>query len=253
MEPNHIGQVLSALKVSQVYNFCSMFNVDEVLKGTPFSIGYDCYSTQTVDINTAVYKFTDTIISPVFSEEGTILTCDIKDLYTNSKSENPLYNVLYCNDQNIAIFDTNKADNSISFIKFVLNILKKHAPYLDYENRICFCKLNRGYCFHSMIYKSGKWCISAAFSLRNRDYDPMLSFIAYTLRDKLTECDLSQYLLTSDRYHQFLSECIANKIKADEREAQLRAENSSCEYYGYDDERDELDYIIENGGDWIFD
>ncbi|MBE6272746.1 MAG: hypothetical protein E7097_02495 [Bacteroides sp.] len=110
-------------------------------------------------IKEAVYKFNSPMCYPKMSIGKWNGEFIINDIYKKSRAYNPIYNIEYCNDSNVLVLIENDdvEDYSEQFAKHSLNILKKYANDLHYENRICFVRFDETF-------------------LESEEYDIFLSF-----------------------------------------------------------------------------
>lgn len=112
-----------------------------------FKVKYDSnYSEESINrnIQQAVYKFIAPICSLKYNQGRWNGEFQIYDLYKESRAYNPIYNLENCEEGNVLILSSS-ADNFLDYKKFVrysLNILRKHAQDYHYENRICFVQFD---------------------------------------------------------------------------------------------------------------
>lgn len=238
----------------------------------------------------AVYKFNMPICRP--NMKGGFI---INDKYRNSNAHNPIYNLEFCDDDNVLVLCDAFEDYIYPFfINYSINILKKYASELHYEDKICFIKFkgddkNSDYpdCDfkkHSYMFYHGEFKSLSRFLLQKKDprfdlevgrsysvfklpaqyelrtqlkefgiyYDPLISYINMKLKElyptEIGNKDILTFLYGED----VLNTEFENTIR------DMEYYEYQNDYY-YERETDawgadsEIEYIMQNGGDWIND
>jgi len=139
---DRLPYLLNILKVKRVISFIEYVpSICEPLLIYKANYDYNNYEDSVShNIQQAVYKFNSPIYSPKYESgkwNGEFLT---QDIYKESKAHNPIYNLEYCNDENVLVLinDYDTENYYKQFARYSLNILKKYASEYHYENRICF-------------------------------------------------------------------------------------------------------------------
>lgn len=143
--------LLNILKVKQVISFIDyvpsicepllIYNTDLTYKGDCNSDDYERFVKR--NVRQAVYKFNAIMCSPKQNIGQWDREFLVHDIYTNSRACNPIYNLEYCNDENVLFLINSETERYFKdFINHSLNILKKHATNFHYENRLCFILFN---------------------------------------------------------------------------------------------------------------
>lgn len=229
-------------------------------------------------IQRAVHKFNEPICAPRLTSGKWTGDFLVYDKYKESRAYNPIYNLEYCNDENVLVL-ANSWDFE-KFVKYALNLLKKYANKLHYETKICFVcfpEMNGNYdvslFLHSTsIYYNGKFkslrryqpfrsdirpdlkqgCSYSIHNIQNIHdlnkyglfYDPILSYINKKLKE----------LLPKDK-HIDLVDFFAGRYVLNSRLDNILDDREVC--HSSDDSllkstiEAELEYIRNNGGDWI--
>ena len=187
----------------------------------------------------AVYKFVEPISKPIIAYDEWIGDCMVEDLYKESDSKHFIDN-LNLQDPNILIFyPTRYSSNESSTIKlfsYIFNILRKYSKGgIDYKKRLCRTILSPFITLET---------VSVDFSFRMETdvkLAPVLTLMRYCNQYDINK--LTEMLLTETGINKRKEEL--EQIRKEKIE-QMEGDNN----WGADDE---MTYIRENGGDWIWD
>lgn len=164
--------LLNILKVKRIISFIEyvppilesllIHKTDLIYKGSNVD-EFEKFVNQS--IRQAVYKFNAEMCTPKPNMGTWNREFFIHDIYKDSKAHNPIYNLEYCNDENVLVLINYDTENYYEqFINHSLNILKKHATNLHYENRLCFILFNEGeeyklthYFVRTNVYSNGEF------------------------------------------------------------------------------------------------
>ena len=167
---DRLPYLLNILKVKQVISFIEyippicesllIHKTDLIYKDT-----YDDYEKFVRNsIRQAVYKFNGVMCSPKHNAGQWNREFLVHDIYKDSKANNPIYNLEHCNDENVLVLVDYHTENYYKdFINYSLNIPKKHATKLHYEDRLCFVLFNEGefgltlYFARASVYNNGEF------------------------------------------------------------------------------------------------
>jgi len=235
-------------------------------------------------VKQAVYTFNSPICK-VNGEGG----FTINDKYKNSNARNPIHNLEYCDDDNVLVLCHCEEDFISSlFTKYSINILKKYAPELHYENKICFLKFKRldeewdfrsnSYVFYQGNFKS--LCrfipqknnyginleLGRSYSIYNLPqqyeirrylkeigiyYDPVISYLNIKLKElypkEIKDKDILFFLYGEDIFNTEFEKYV-DKLEDDKEEMRMRCYDSTDDTSWANSE---MEYIMNNGGDWI--
>lgn len=252
LNPNRIGILLDILKVERIINLKPFDEKDnEILKICKSKCVYDIgHNDIESGIKQAVYAFIQPMSTKTRLENGTN-TYIYKDLYKESKAGNPVYNLERCNDENVLIFLSNNYKISYMFVNYTTNIFNKYASQLHFEDRIGYYYIDSFLCSACYVDKNKMISITQFYQ---KDlvgtYNPLLSYIAMKIKEQfslLEALDINYFFLTEKGYDEY-NNMLDNYYEEQEY---------SSHYYGSDDsdwgQKEESDYIFENGGDWILD
>lgn len=241
-------------------------------------------------IKQAVYKFNAPICSPNVENEKWTGNFRVNNIYRNSNAFNPIYNLEHCDDDNVLVL-LSILYFSYQFPKYSLNILKKYAFEYHYEYRICFIQLfflNNEYTYYSFphgttMFNNGNFyplrrfiqilpeSISGEYyeldsnrsyskkeiyelkkqgkNVYGRYYDPLISYIDIKLNELYPQERNGLDILDFFKYEGYLNELFTKKIEEREKyESEIY--HSQDDTYSY---AEEVEYIRDNGGDWIYD
>ena len=237
------------------------------------------YTNDDKFIKRAVHKFNEPICTPRYTNGNWAGDFIVHDKYKESRSYNPIYNLEYCNDENVLVLAHNEWEYE-KFIKYALNLLKKYANKFHYESKICFIYfqgtngsgdislfISPTLMYYNGVFKSllryqpfrsdmksnlKEGCSYSAHNIQNwynvykygLVYDPILSYINKKLKELLPKdriIDLVDFLGGRSILDCFLDNSLDN------RDAYSFSDNSSLQ----STIEAELEYIRNNGGDWI--
>lgn len=142
------------------------------------------------NVKKAVHKFNTFIYSPKYDKGRWTNSFEVHDTFANSRACNPLYNILYCDDDNVMIF-TKDSYSLKHFSNYSLNLLRKYAPNFHYESKICFVQLSYEYISSSGEYICNQFpSITSVYSQGN--FYPLKRFYqnSSSLQDKVS-CKLA--------------------------------------------------------------
>lgn len=194
----------------------------------------------------AVYTLLDKVSSPIFIGDEYVGK-EVHDVFTNSNSKTFLNN-LNLDDPNILVllpyFRLQTEINEVKFMSYFFNIIKKSDKSNRYDNRICRITL-------SPFISLKNTDITSLQQIERNDYkkaeSELLTLILQSWDIKYTE-ELRKILISEEgieKYHQVLKD-----IEREELEQQRAAykHESPAERW---DIASEMEYIRNNGGDWI--
>lgn len=269
---NALETIINILKVKKVYCFIPSYDSNE-LKGVETLFTWD--GTNIDDfLKICVYDFVNILCEPLFFNGDYTGERIVKNLFSESLGLNPIYNIENLDDPNILILwtpDVPKRGIMSMFRNYSMNILNKFGT-IDYMDRICF------YCFDSFlsisyIFKKShininkKWeyrlfiaVISSRYQQYDSDgvsfkyvdhsYDPLLSYMYLKTNNIIDGNSLQDRFLTSDGIKEYEDYTLQGYFDYN---------NDLWSGYEPDDSlydracKAEEDYIINNGGDWIYD
>ena len=265
MNPRYISSkkiniFLEVLKVNQIINLInpqsySIPNIDSKI---------EIHNFFTEDkgklLKESVYKFITPISKPIIDNCKWTGDNKVLDLYKNSYSGNPIHNLIKCEEKNLAVFTDTDNDFWMQFSEYTTAILMKYGGIYKYSDRICFCKIHQTLNY-SWIYlnKKQKYLICKS---QNYLYDPLLSYINIKTKEiceqEMNSKSIFEFFLTSEGFTEYQNssfiQIIENINKRNNRKAIIEANRYDYEEYDeFDSGKEELRYIMENGGDWIRD
>lgn len=274
LKANALKNIISILKVKKVYCFIdsddynSLNNV-ELLKWD--GGGFEGF------LNKCVYNFVNMISEPIFYKGEFTGERYVKDMFKESRSLNPIFNIENLDDPNILIIwkpdEQKQAKRGVltTFREYSMNILNKYGN-IDYLDRICFYFFDRylslSYILNKKINYYGKMqsipvpAVIDNIQIRRdpktgilkefheNSYDPLLSYLLVKSNDLLEGDSIQERFLTKDGIIQYEKETINYYHDCLYEEwAKYEPDDSgferACEA--------EVEYIINNGGDWIYD
>ena len=256
LKDNALDVIISILKVKKVYCFISSENYKKI-KNVELHIWDGCDLEEF--LKKCVYDFVNIISEPLYYKGEFIGERYVKDMFKGSLPLNPIYNVENLDDPNILVLynpeepKLTKRGILSMFKNYSMNILNKYGN-IDYLDRICFYIFD-SYLSKSFIYK--KKCdlrgeiksvpVVAIISRYNETYDPLLSYLFLKSNDILEGSSVQERFLKKEGIIRYETQIINN-------------------YNDYLDPGDipdddgferackaEMEYIINNGGDWIYD
>lgn len=235
LQENRLKDLINSYKVSEIYSllpYCE--KTDTLLSNSSVPVSVKRQKGETIDSvkRRAVYSFVSKIFHPIIAYGEYIGQCDVSDMFKDSRWNSFSAN-LRTGDPNILILQISSynkkyevEESSIKLFTYIFNILKKHSR-IDYMSRICITTLL------SYITSERWWCV---------DREHLKELWQFGRNGD----DLAAYFLTDEGmdYRQEI-------IKEEEEEVR---KNRVYDNDGYiDDLKAELDYIRNNGGDWIDD
>lgn len=231
LKEDRLPDLIKRYRITEVFSLLPQNEKTEsLLSNTPVPISVKWEEGEDIDsVKTrVVYAFVKKLSHPIIANGEYIGQCMIEDVFKESKSNDFVGN-LRTNDPNILILinKTNKGESKIKLFSYIFNILRKHSD-IDYKKRICIFYLPT----YITTTKHYNWCRK---SIRELGYfGPNVE-------------DLVGYYLTEEglEYRKEL-------IKEEEKEWREQCQYSDDDGYE-DDLKAELDYIRNNGGDWIDD
>lgn len=236
--------ILNTFKITEVYNHMPLsFNLADYLKkGTiPITISRKEHETLDQVKKRTVHSIVGKVSHPIIANGEFIGECHVEDMYGDSDYRT-FYQNLRLHDPNILILQCSGNRRECSEIKifnYVFNILKKYSNY-PYHRRMCIEYL-------APIITSEYDKIS--FGFRGDNPEP-----AQILSESLRISDpnkLVEALLNEDGIKE-RSRVVAEQQEED-RYNWMMANGEDDESYWQDCLQDEMNYIRNNGGDWIDD
>lgn len=302
LKPETIKIFINIFKVKVLYNF----------DNTPLNLTFEDISGDTIKIlkrerrdmymflNMCAKDFVGEIISNEFKGNG--------EVFIDSTSVNPLYNLERCDDPNILVLHNSHDKNgkltnhnARIFVEKVIDLLCKVRKE-DYIQRICFYGFDQFLSLSNFLIpkkKDGTYYIkqiSALFHVQGEDcrliedfvdeeqcakfreefepilnedrslyairvkyiddFDPLLSFLYVKSNNEVEGNSVQERFLLPDAIKIFENNVIkAYKEYTNEMdEAKIRAlDNSWAEDANNWGQKKEMEYILNNGGDWIYD
>lgn len=237
IQKEKLNNLVRVYHITEIYSLLPYNGKTEALLGelsVPISVCRQRNETIDSVKKRAVYSFVSKISRPIIFQGEYTGTCDVSDMFKyshyNSFSEN-----MKTKDPNILVLKIS-TDNkkyaaelsTINLFKYIFNILKKHSK-IDYRSRICI-KFIPPYITSEIYYNL---C------------DEVIKEIGYF--GKKTEA-LCAYFLTAEGL-KYRKEIINKEWKDFQN---LGSESSGEDAY-IDSLKSEMDYIRNNGGDWIDD
>ena len=257
---DNINIFLEVLKINQIINLINSESYH--IPNIDSKIEIYNYFTEDKDklLKEAVHKFISPISKPIIKDGKWSGDIEVLDLYKNSYSGNPIHNLIKCKEDNIVVFVENDNDFWTNFAKYTIAILTKYGSKNKYYDRICFCKIDKTM-NQSWIYlnKKQKYLICKN---KNNLYDPLLSYINLKTKEiyqhKIGSKSIFEFFLTSEGFTEYqnysFTQIIENINKKNNHKAVIEANKYDFEEYDeFDTGKEELRYIMENGGDWIRD
>ncbi len=269
---NVLETIIDILKVKRVYCFIPSYDSNE-LKDVETLLIWDGTNLEGF-FKKCVYNFVNILSEPLFFNGDYVGERIVKNMFSESLGLNPIYNIENLNDPNILLLWTpnvHKHGIITMFRDYSMNILNKYGT-IDYMDRICF------YCFdsflsYSYIFKKTiknmnmKWeyrlftaVIASRYQQYDSDgvsskyvdhsYDPLLSYMFVKTNNNIDGKSLQDRFLTSEGIKEYEDRTLHGYFEFN---------NASWSRYEPDDSlydracKAEEDYIINNGGDWIYD
>lgn len=236
--------ILNTFKITEVYNHMPLsFNLADYLKkGTiPITISRKEHETLDQVKKRTVYSIVGKVSHPIIVNGEFIGECHVEDMYGDSNYRR-FYQNLQLHDPNILILQCSGNRRECSEIKifnYVFNILKKYSNY-PYRRRMCIRYLSP---IITSEYDKN------SFGVRWEDPVP-----AQILSESLRISDpnkLAEALLNEDGINE-RSRVVAERQEEDSYN-RMMADEQANESDWQDCSKAEMDYIRNNGGDWIDD
>lgn len=259
LNPDRIDIFLEILKVKRIINLIPFDERDRnILDVCKIKCIYNIENDNLENgIKRAVYSFIKPMSNSYLREDGTV-TFIYNDLYRTSRARNLIYNLEYCDDDNLMVFVSgNEMETCKKYSNLLMNIFNKYASTLHYENRVGIYFItniitNVYYVFENKSINTSKY--NGKFG--DYYYTPLLSYIALKLKDKtslIDALDINYFFLSNKGYQEY--EKVVERWKRKQEELD---EERMCNMYddsNWNDwgQQEELKYIYENGGDWILD
>lgn len=274
LKRNALEAIIDILKVRKVYCFIPSYDSNGLNKIETLLI-WD--GTNLDDFfKKCVYDFVNILSEPLFFNGDYIGERIVKNMFSESLGLNPIYNIENLNDPNILILWTPDVQKQLKggitsmFRNYSMNILNKYGS-IDYMERICFycfdSFLSCSYIFRKKMTMEGKFVyIPSKAVIANRydkydsklgtfkwvdySYDPLLSYMFQKTTIILDGISLQERFLTTEGIKEYEEKSIIGYIEF---------VNSKWAGYEPDDSlfvkacKAEEEYIINNGGDWIYD
>ena len=260
----HLDLLIQILKVNKIIKLNEQSDIDkDILERYAPYIIYDRKSENLeTSVKKAVYRFNTPLCTPIY-DKGTLTgKFEIHDICNDSNHLNPIYNLENREDDNILILYTIRKgyDVTIQFVRYALNILKKYAGNINFEDRICFCTINPFF-NNAWLCSRGRFyaCKVTNHNAANESthYNPILSYLNLKIREQATNFDgkdLSIFLLNAEG-KKYLEKYYQRTF-----DRQYKITHYPDDDYMYDDPasdrkdiEDKLKHIAAEGGDWIFD
>lgn len=237
MQEDKLKDLIRVYHITEIYSLLPYGSkTDALLGGVSVPISVYRLRNETIDSvkKRAVYSFVSKISRPIIFQGEYTGICDVSDIFKyshyNSFSEN-----MQTKDPNILVLKIS-SDNkkytaelsTINLFKYIFNILKKHSK-IDYRFRICI-KFIPPYITSEIYYNL---C------------DEVIKEIGYFGEKTDSLC---AYFLTAEGL-KYRKETINKEWKDFQN---LGSESSGEDAY-IDCLKSEMDYIRNNGGDWIDD
>lgn len=224
------------------------------------------YNKKIVDefLQQAVYEFISPFSTLAKDTKGKTSICKVNDAYKQSTFNNPIYNIEKLDDPNILIlYNSYKNEHPLyhavlRFKRYAFSILDKYCPQFDYKHRIAFVGFdeflfsnsvgNSDYSFRARYYY--------IYSSRKIDdlFCPMLVYLNLkanqTYNKEYNKEQTLQELFLRDGAKRAMEKFI---IESRDEELQSRSCSYDCDDSNDWGQESELEYIYENGGDWILD
>lgn len=272
--PDRIISLTQILKVKKV--FCFLEQDNNVICKIPKYISLFNLNNNDVELflKQCVYSFVNEISEPLICDGNYTGDRIVKDVYKDSLSRNPIYNIENLDDPNILILYDPIISNQLkygiigAFRKYSMNILNKYGQ-INYMDRICFYMFDKflhcSYIYYPIENNKYRLINSIIYSERSiyrsdihdfitqySAYDPLLSYIRFKIAELGYKESVQSFFLTKEGLENF------ERITIDEYKNYL---SSRCDgYFDVDDVKafeevckKEEEYIINNGGDWIYD
>ena len=273
LKDNALERIIDILKVKKVYCFISSEDYNRLK-----NVELLRWNGADLDdfLKKCVYNFVNIISEPVFFNGEYTGERIVKNMFIDSLGMNPIYNIEKLNDPNILILWASDAQKHMrygilsTFRDYSMNILNKYGS-IDYMERICFYRfdsfLSCSYIFKKTIKKNMKWVyrLSVAVIASRYDqydpqlkqykyvdysYDPLLSYMFMKTNNVLEGKTLQERFVTIEGIKEFEGKTLNSYFEY---------HNDMCVGYEPDNSlynracKAEEDYIINNGGDWIYD
>lgn len=266
---NALETIIDILKVKIVYCFIPSYDSNG-FKDVETLLTWD--GTNLDDFfKKCVYNFVNILLKPLYFKGDYIGERIVKNLFCDSLGLNPIYNIENLDDPNILLLWTpnvHKHGIITMFRDYSMNILNKFGT-IDYMDRICFycfdSFLSYSYIFKKTIKKLNmKWeyrLFTAVIASRyyqfdsdgvsskyvDHSYDPLLSYMFLKTNNIIDGDSLQDRFLTSEGIKEYEDRTLQGyfEYKWSEYEPDDSLYDRAC--------KAEEDYIINNGGDWIYD
>lgn len=181
--------------------------------------------------------------------------CEVKDIYTDSKHNNPIRNIINCNDENILVFCE---DIIISRIpKYCFNTLRKYGGDSRYEGRLCFYLIGeflRKDKIYLRVRKYPEW-VDATFSdKKGNAYYPIIAYLNKKSKElkpaERGSLTTLQFFLSEEGHCVYLKKREEEIKRKEEERKRWEEEAKMREYESYNDiGQEEVNYMLENGWD----
>lgn len=244
------------LKVEKVFIFFPEGNIDfEDLSSGPHA--YEVINipiVEDVDVKNAVYR----LVNPIqnFQQEKSIPFHFDDSKFRNSNSLNPLFNISHCNESNIMLLCKKSVSQNI--VRYAYNILHKNCNG-SYDTRICYCQISRSLSAETMLYHKKGWR-KLESSKSNFTYDPLIEYIRIKTLESCSKEDVSssltEFYLSESGFNELIEERTTHEydlmysFRDTVQENDYSSSESEADLWGA---KDEMKYILNQGGDWIID
>lgn len=232
-----LNHLLQALHITEIYSLMPVTdNIKRLLEYSIVPITVKRYSSEDLDAvkRRAVYAFVRNISQPIIVHGEWVGDCHVEDKYKESNSEKFNEN-LTLDDPNILILIQNTSnsneESSIKIFSYIFNILKKYST-IDYRKRICIKRLSQYLTLDDNV-------LSFRYVSRETPVKVLSSY--YHIEDPN---QLVEKFLTNEGIKERLIE-----IEQEKRSVYM-IDSMSDNGWG---QNTEMDYIRNNGGDWIDD
>lgn len=202
----------------------------------------------------SVYTFLDKISRPIFIE-NVFFGKEIFDKFQNSRSIDFSSNI-NLPDSNLLILNHDKRvfkeKQSVYFSSYLFNILKKYNSTINYQNRLCFTNLSPQFFIDDEDESSLNDIINDRYSAQLFRSNANMQKYLLKIWNVKSIYSLANQIFSKKglRLHQEHIEEAENERKYQEQMDRAFYDDglTEVERWGADSE---LDYIYNNGGDWI--
>lgn len=259
IEQSNLTKLGEILKISDVYCCMPMVHGDYKIRnafGDKVKLWRRSGETLENAIKRGVYALLNVVSEPIIVD-GNFIGKNVFDLFTDSKADAFSSN-LELNDPNILILfpdrRLDKEESNTKFFRYFFNILKKHDASERYKKRIASTILSPFLSLNDTTKRELQDTIFSRSSFNFQKNNAQLLLLLLTSFCCNTVKDLRNELLTSqgEQKRKEILEEIKEEERREREEAKAYYDHGLTEVLRWGGDS-EMDYIRNNGGDWIDD